>query len=392
MVEETNNEEQQNNEELVQEDRDIQTYEIGDQITGKVAKVEDKHALIDFGYKIDAILPIGEISNVHIEKVADVLALDDEITAEITKLTEEEMVVSKRKVDNIQAWEELQQKFETSQTFEVEVAEVVKGGLVVNVGLRGFIPASHVERHFVEDFSDYQGKSLQVKVIEMDPEKNKLILSQKAVLEEEAKQEKQGVLETLEIGQEKEGIVQRITSFGAFVDIGGLDGLVHISELSWERIESVEDAVSVGDSIKVKILKVDRDTEKVSLSVKATQPSPWQKAAEKIQQDDIVEGKVRRLVSFGAFVEVLPGVEGLIHISQLSNHRVGSPSEVLEEGQIIKAKVLDVNVSEERISLSIRELLEDIDAKEMESYKAKEESQTGVTLGDMFGDQLKKFK
>ncbi len=378
----------------VQEEHDahVPDYQVGDRVKGKVIKVEEKHALIDFGYKLDAILPIGEISNVHIDKVADVLSVGDDVEVEITKVSDEEIVASKRRVDNEEAWQELEQKLASQETFEVTVAEVVKGGLVVDVGLRGFIPASLVERHYVEDFSDYKGRTLRVKVIELDRDKNKLILSQKAVLDEEAEQAIQKRLESLEVGQILEGTVQRLTSFGVFVDIGDIDGLVHISELSWQRVETPSDVVSEGDVVKVKVLKVDPENKKVSLSIKATQPSPWETAAEEIKPGDVVEGTVKRLVSFGAFVEVLPGVEGLVHISQIANRRIGTPGEVLEEGQQIKAKVLDVNPSEERISLSIRELLDEENAKQVEAYTSNEENHTGVTLGDMFGDQLKKLK
>lgn len=373
-------------------DTHVPDYQVGDRVKGKVIKVEEKHALIDFGYKLDAILPIGEISNVHIDKVADVLSVGDDVEVEITKVSDEEIVASKRRVDNEEAWQELEQKLASQETFEVTVAEVVKGGLVVDVGLRGFIPASLVERHYVEDFSDYKGRTLRVKVIELDRDKNKLILSQKAVLDEEAEQAIQKRLESLEVGQILEGTVQRLTSFGVFVDIGDIDGLVHISELSWQRVETPSDVVSEGDVVKVKVLKVDPENKKVSLSIKATQPSPWETAAEEIKPGDVVEGTVKRLVSFGAFVEVLPGVEGLVHISQIANRRIGTPGEVLEEGQQIKAKVLDVNPSEERISLSIRELLDEENAKQVEAYTSNEENHTGVTLGDMFGDQLKKLK
>lgn len=376
----------------VQNEEQVKQYEVGDQVKGIVVKVEEKHALLDFGYKTDAILPIGEISNVHIEQVEDALSINDEIHVEITKVTEDDVVVSKRRVDNETSWIDLERKYESAEIFEVKVAEVVKGGLVVDVGIRGFIPASLVERHFVEDFSDYIGKTLQVKIIELDREKNKLILSQKAVLDQEDNQSKKDRLSTIKVGEVLEGTVQRLTSFGVFVDIGGIDGLVHISELAWDRVETPADIVSEGDKVNVKVLKVDPESQKISLSIKATSPSPWEKAAKDIQPGDVVEGKVQRLVSFGAFIEVVPGVEGLVHISQIANQRIGTPGEILEEGQTVKAKVLDVNVAEERMSLSIRELLDDLDSKEVENYRAKEDQQTGVTLGDLFGEQLKKFK
>jgi len=371
---------------------EVKQYEVGDRIKGKVSSVKEKHALIDFGYKIDAILPIGEISNVHIEKVADVLKEGDEIEAVITKINEEEVVVSKKRVDNEKAWVELREKQEKGEVFEVTVAEVVKGGLVADVGLRGFIPASQVERHFVEDFSDYVGRTLRVKVIELDEEKNKVILSQRAVLEEEEAKARQERIAAIQVGDVLEGTVSRITSFGAFVDIGGVDGLVHISEMAWHRVESPQEVVQEGDKVQVKVLKVDPSQEKVSLSLKATQPSPWQKAAEEIKAGDTVKGVVKRLAPFGAFVEVRPGVEGLIHISQIANKRIGTPQEVLKEGQEVEAKVLDVNPEEERMSLSIRELIEDRRAQDVQTYNDKQNASHGVTLGDLIGDQLKKLK
>ncbi|GGK18877.1 30S ribosomal protein S1 [Caldalkalibacillus thermarum] len=378
--------------EEIQNNVEVQQYETGDRVKGTVTKVKEKYALIDIGYKIDAILPIGEISNVHIDKVGDALKEGDELEVVITKLTEDEVVVSKRRVENDKAWAELEEKFRSGEVFEVTVAEIVKGGLVVDVGLRGFIPASQVERHFVEDFSDYVGKTLRVKVVELDREKNKVILSHRAVLEEEEAKAKESRLRELEIGEELEGTVSRLTSFGAFVDIGGIEGLVHISELAWHRVETPEEVIKEGDKVKVKVLKVDPEQQKVSLSIKATQPSPWQKAADEIKAGDTVKGVVKRLVSFGAFVEVMPGVEGLVHISQIANRRIGSPSEVLKEGQQIEAKVLDVDPQEERISLSIRALQEDKRSEEVQAYTEKQVQSSGVTLGELIGDQLKKLK
>lgn len=375
-----------------QNDVEVKNVQVGDVVTAKVIKVEDKHALVDFGSKIDGILPIGEISNVHIDKVSDVLSVGDEVTLKVIKVEEEDIVLSKRAVDNEQAYDDLEQKFESGEVFEVTVADVVKGGLVADVGVRAFIPASLVERHFVKDFSDYKGKTLRVKAVELDREKNKVILSQKAVLDEEYAQQKAQRLEQIKVGEVLEGTVQRITSFGAFVDIGGIDGLVHISELSWNRVETPSEVIQEGDKVKVKVLKVDPENDKVSLSIKATQPSPFEQAADRIKAGDVVKGVVRRLVSFGAFVEIEPGVEGLVHISQIANRHIGTPGEVLEEGQEVEAKVLDVNPEEKRISLSIRALQEEEVSKYPDEYKREEQSGFGLTLGDMIGDKLKKLK
>lgn len=289
------------------------------------------------------------------------------------------------------AWEDLEQKYENDEIFETVVKEVVKGGLVVDVGLRGFIPASLVETHFVEDFSDYKDKPLTVKIADLDREQNRIILSHRAVVEAEANARKNELLQSLKEGQVLEGTVQRITSFGAFVDIGGVDGLVHISQLAHEHVAKASDVVSEGDKIQVEILSVDRDNERISLSHKNTLPGPWSDIEKRVTAGSTIEGTVKRLVNFGAFVEILPGVEGLVHISQIANRHIGTPQEVLEVGQQVKVKVLDVNEAEERISLSIKELEQEQEQKEYQQYE-KDDEQTGFQLGDFIGDQLDKFK
>ncbi|WP_048602334.1 30S ribosomal protein S1 [Rubeoparvulum massiliense] len=346
-------------EEMNQEHTEVKILEVGDEIKGTVTKIEEKQALVDVGYKVDAILPISEVSNLHIETIGDILHEGDEAMFVVKKVTDEELVISKRMYDSEKAWDELQSKLTADEVFEVVVADVVKGGLVVDVGLRGFIPASLVERHFVEDFGDYKGRTLRVKVVELDKENNKVILSQKAVLDEEYEQEKLKVYDTLKEGSIVEGTVQRLTDFGAFVDVGGVDGLVHISEMAWHHVEKPSDMVKEGDKVQVKVLKVDKTEERISLSMKAAQASPWDQAGEKFHVGDVVQGTVKRLVPFGAFVELLPGVEGLVHISQISHKHIGTPSEVLKEEEVVDVKVLDVNIAEKRISLSIRELLQE---------------------------------
>ncbi|MGV3488068.1 MAG: 30S ribosomal protein S1 [Tuberibacillus sp.] len=364
---------------------------VGDVVTGKVTKIEEKHALVDVGYKVDGILPISEISSLHIEKVSDVLAEGDEVTLKVTKINDDELVLSKREVEADRAWGELEAKFNNQETFTVHIADVVKGGLVVDLGVRGFIPASLVERHFVEDFSDYKGQEMEVKIVELDQEKRKVILSHRAVLDEKAEAAKQSTLQSLKAGDIVEGTVQRLTDFGAFVDIGGVDGLVHISQLAHHRVDKPSDVVSEGEKVKVKILSIDRDNERISLSIKETLPGPWNEAADKIKAGDVVEGKVKRIVPFGAFVELLPGVEGLVHISEISHRHIGVPSEVLQEGDTVRVKVLDINISEKRVSLSIRALEENV-APQQEVYEGQPEESTGFSLGDMIGDQLEKYK
>lgn len=378
-------------EEMNQGMSEIQELAVGDVIKGKVVKVEEKHALVDIGYKVEGIVPISELSPVRIETASDAVSVGDELELFVKKIDDEEVVLSKKAVTAEKAWTELQTIFDNNETLEATVKDIVKGGLVVDIGVRGFIPASLVETYYVEDFSDYKDKSLTLKIVELDKEQNRVILSHRAVVEEEANKKKEEVLNSLEEGQVIDGTVQRITDFGVFVDIGGIDGLVHISQLAHEHVEKASDVVSEGDSLKVKVLSVDKDSERISLSHKATLPGPWDDIESKISVNDVVEGTVKRLVGFGAFVEVLPGVEGLVHISQISTEHIGTPMEVLEVGQTVKAKVLEVNEAEKRISLSIREVEEEQNRAERKQYESNEES-SGFQLGDMIGDQLSKYR
>jgi len=379
----------------------------GDIVEGKVVKIEDNQVFVDIGYKYDGIIPIRELSALHVENAAQVVELNQTVTVKVLSINDnkEQMILSKRAVDSERAWEDLKAKFESQEVFEVKVSDVVKGGLVVDLGVRGFIPASMVERHYVEDFSDYKGKTLRVRIKEFDRESGKVILSQKDVLDEEFERRKQQVLASLKEGDIIEGTVQRLTPFGAFVDVGGIDGLVHISEMDYKHVEHPSEVVSEGDKVKVKVLKVNPDTEKISLSIKATKPGPWEQAAERFKIGDIVTGTVRRLVSFGAFVELLPGVEGLVHISQISHRHIGTPHEVLKENQEVKVKILDMNIAEKRISLSIKETEEAPPApakqeknpryaKDINDNENVSLNQQGLTLtlGERFGDKLNKLK
>ncbi|WLR56531.1 30S ribosomal protein S1 [Mesobacillus subterraneus] len=370
---------------------EVKNFEAGDRVKGQVTKVEEKQVLVDIeGSKLDGIIPISELSSLHVEKAEDAVSVGDELELEVQKVEEEALILSKRKVDAVKAWEELKGKFESEVVFEAEVKDVVKGGLVVDLGVRGFVPASLVESHFVEDFSDYKGKTLSFKIVELDQEKNRLILSHRAVVEEEQGKKKQDLLAAIQTGQVIEGTVQRITDFGAFVDIGGVDDLVHISQLSHEHVEKPSDVVQEGQQVKVKVLSVDRDNERISLSIKETLPGPWADIDEKAPKGSTLEGTVRRLVSYGAFVEVFPGVEGLVHISQISHKHIGTPHEVLQEGQTVKVKVLDVNKGDQRLSLSMKEF-EERESNEAFDYELPEETK-GFSLGDMIGDKLKNLK
>lgn len=351
------------------------------------------------------------MSSVHLDSAADAVEVGQEVETKVVSIDDEKerLVLSKRAIDSENAWDELQKRFDSQETFEVTVADVVKGGIVADVGVRGFIPASMVERHFVEDFSDYKGRTLRVKVKEIDRENNKVILSQKDVLDEEFEANKLQVMGQLKEGEVLEGTVQRLTQFGAFVDVGGVDGLVHVSEIAWNHVDKPADVLSEGDKVKVKVLKVDPEKGKISLSIKAATPGPWETAAEQFHTGDIVSGEVKRLVNFGAFVEIAPGVEGLVHISQISHKHIGTPHEVLKEGQSVQVKVLDVNPGEKRVSLSIKET-EEAPAPTPRSEKPSKGSSVrkedlgdnpnvslsnqglSITLGERFGDKLSKLK
>ncbi len=379
-------------EKMNEEVMDSKELQVGDVVTGSVTKVEEKQVLVNVGYKTDGVIPISELANVHIEKASDVVELDQTLELKVIKLEEDDLVLSKRAVDAEKAWVELQEKFTSGHVFDVTVKDIVNGGLVVDLGVRGFIPASLVEVHYVEDFTDYKGKTLAVKIVELDREKNRVILSHKAVVELELDSKKKEAISSLKEGDVVEGTVQRLTDFGAFVNVGGVDGLVHISQISHERVEQPSEVLEQGQKVKVKVLSVDADTQRISLSIKAAQPGPWENIAGEIKAGDIREGVVKRLVTFGAFVEILPGVEGLVHVSQIANRHVKNPNEVLEMGQEVKVKVLEVHVAEKRISLSIKEALEENNV--IEDYSQYEPNADSATfqLSDIIGEQLKKLK
>ena len=371
---------------------EVNSFQVGDQVKAVVIKVEEKQVIVNVeNSKSDGIIPISELSSLHIEKASDAVAVGDVLELEVTKVEEEALILSKRKIDALKAWDELEQKFESGEVFEAEVKDVVKGGLVVDLGVRGFVPASLVEDYFVEDFSEYKNRVLTFKIVELEKDKNRLILSHRAVIQAEKEKQKLNVLDRISSGQVLEGTVQRITDFGAFVDIGGVDGLVHISQLSHQHVDKASDVVTEGDKVQVKVLSVDRENERISLSIKETLPGPWTNIAEKTPKGSIQTGVVKRLVSFGAFVEIFPGVEGLVHISQISHKHIATPQEVLKEGQNVEVKVLEVNEDDQRLSLSIKELETPQHNDNFSDYELPEESK-GFQLGEMIGDQLKKLK
>ncbi|MET0961033.1 MAG: 30S ribosomal protein S1 [Psychrobacillus psychrotolerans] len=370
---------------------DTNEFKEGELVKATVAQVDEKSIIVTIeGAPFDGIVPISELSSLHIEKASDSVSIGDELELMITKVEEANFVLSKRRVDAEKAWDRLEKQFQSGEIIETEVKEVVKGGLVVDLGVRGFIPASLIEDHFVESFEDYKGKVMTFKIVELEKEKNRLILSHKAVVEAEKSVSKQKTFESIKSGDILTGTVQRLASFGAFVDIGGVDGLVHISQISYEHLDNVTDVLTEGQEVKVKVLSIDRDAERISLSIKDTLPGPWSVVEEKVAKGATLTGKVKRLVSYGAFVEVFPGVEGLVHISQIAHKHISNPQEVLKEGEEVQVKVIDVNSAEKRLSLSIKELLENEDKYNIEDYQMPEESR-GFSISDVLGDKLKGF-
>lgn len=377
----------------------------GDKITGEVQSLEDKQVIVHVnGGKFNGIIPISQLSTHHIDNPSDAVNVGDEIEAYVTKVELDDenetgaYILSKRQLETEKSYDYLQEKLDSNETIEAKVTEVVKGGLVVDVGQRGFIPASLISTDFIEDFSHFDGQVLELKVEELDPENNRVILSRKAVQEIENAKKKDQLLQSLTEGDVIEGKVARLTNFGAFIDIGGVDGLVHVSELAHEHVKTPEDVVAIGDDVKVKIKSIDKDSERISLSIKDTLPSPFESIRGEFNEGDIIEGKVVRLTSFGAFVEIKAGVQGLVHISEISHKHIGTPGEVLEAGDIVSVKVLGVDVENERISLSIKATLPNEDVVESDDETTKsyldtsDDEEDNPTLGDVFGDKLKDFK
>lgn len=396
MTEFESNQVENGNESMEAALSNFQEVNVGDIVKGEVLAIEDKQAIVGIeGAGVEGVVPAKELSTLPIEdineavKVGDVLDLV--VISAIGKDKENgSYLLSKRRLDAKKVWEEIEQDFQAGKIIEAPVTNVVKGGLVVDAGVRGFVPASMVEDHFVADFEDYKGKTLAFKIIEIEPSENRLILSHKAVVEAEKEKQKAALLADIYEGQEIEGTVARLTDFGAFVDLGGIDGLVHVSEISHSHVGKPSDVLSVGDTVKVRVLGVDPEKERVSLSIKDTLPGPWTDIAEKAAVGSELEGVVKRLTSFGAFVEVFPGVEGLVHISQISHKHIATPHEVLHEGDTIQVKVLEVNPEDHRIALSIKALEKDEEPeKEPEDTYELPEETSGFTMGDILGDALK---
>ncbi|MDO8964632.1 MAG: 30S ribosomal protein S1 [Coriobacteriia bacterium] len=337
-------------------DGTITDFDDGDLVTGTVVKVERDEVLLDIGYKSEGVIPARELSIRKDANPADIVSCGDEIEALVLQKEDKDgrLILSKKRAEYERAWVKVEEKFNSGENVEGEVIEVVKGGLILDIGLRGFLPASLVDLRRVKDLAAYTGTRLEARVIEMDRNRNNVVLSRRVVLEEGRKHERQDILTKLVKGQILKGAVSSIVDFGAFVDLGGIDGLVHISELSWSHVNHPSEVVAVGDQVEVMVLDVDMNRERISLGLKQTQDDPWKQLVKKYPVGEIVEGKVTKLVPFGSFVEIGDGVEGLVHISEMAKGHVEKPEDVVTVGDKVMVKVMDVDTDRRRISLSIR--------------------------------------
>jgi len=357
----------------------------GDVVPGRVVEVRPgEGVLVDVGYKTEGLVPVGELAKRSVSDPLSQIAPGDEIVVQVLRFEGDEgtLVLSKRRADEERTWGALQAANASGEPVEGRVTQAVKGGLLVDVGVRGFMPASHVGTEFVRDLQPYVGKRVKAKVIEIDRKDRKVILSERSFLEEEQRAKAEALWDSIAEGDVRTGVVKRITDFGAFVDLGGVDGLLHISELSWGRVNHPSEVVREGETIEVKVLRVDQERNRISLGKKQVGPDPWEGVAIKFSPGSVVAGKVVRLVPFGAFVQLEDGIDGLVHISQIADHRISKPEEVLQTGQEVKVKVLAVSQEAKRISLSIREVEQDRQRTDYRSYLAGQPTRE-VTVGEM---------
>ena len=336
------------------------SVEDGQMVNGTVVKIDKDEVLLDIGYKSEGVIPARELSIRNDVDPNEIVSLGDVVEALVLTKEDKEgrLVLSKKRAQYERAWGTIEQIKEADGIVEGPVIEVVKGGLIIDIGLRGFLPASLVELRRVRDLQPYVGRVLQAKIIELDKNRNNVVLSRRSYLEETQKEARDEFLTNLKPGEIRQGVVSSVVSFGAFVDLGGMDGLIHVSELSWKHVEHPGQVVSVGDEVTVQVLDVDFDRERISLSLKATQQDPWQEFAGSHEVGQLVYGRVTKLVPFGAFVQVGDGIEGLVHISEMSAHHVDLPEQVVTPGEELWVKIIDLDLQRRRISLSIKQAAE----------------------------------
>jgi small subunit ribosomal protein S1 len=340
----------------------FRTIEEGEVVTGHVVRIDKDEVLVDIGYKSEGVIPANELSIRKSVDPKDEVHLGEEVDAIVMTKEDQDgrLIMSKKRARFEKAWKRIETAAESGEPVEGTVIEVVKGGLIIDLGVRGFLPASLVDIRRVPNLDEYMGTKIETKVIELNRSRNNVVLSRRAVLEEERKEVRQQILDRLQPGLVVEGQISNIVDFGAFVDLDGIDGLIHISELSWSHVNHPSEILTIGDTVKVKVLDIDRDRQRISLGLKQTQEDPWQRIVDTYNVGDELEGKVTKVVTFGAFVEILDGVEGLVHISELAPHHVESPREIVHPGDEIRVKILEIDSERRRLSLSAKRVEDQI--------------------------------
>ena len=358
----------------------------GELLKGKVISVSDKEAVLNIGYISDGILPKKEVVDNEDVNLKDIISKDDIISICVLEVNDGEgnVLLSKKKAEIIEAWSNLEKAFKKEEILEIKIEEIIKGGAIGHIeSIRVFVPASQIDNKYVKDLNVFKDETVKGRLIELDKQKGKVVLSSRIVKEEEDAERKEELWNSLEKGQKIDGVVRRLEKFGAFVDIGGMDGLVHNSQLSWGRVNHPSEVVSIGDKVEVYVLDFDKDTKKIALSLKDVKNDPWNTAKDKYAVGSVVEGTVIKLLNFG---EVEKGIEGLVHISEITDENIAKPSENLNIGDRVKVKVLELNSDEKRMSLSIKEA---IDKPKEDFSKYDDSREDDVTLGDLFGDKFK---
>ncbi|MDI6716027.1 MAG: 30S ribosomal protein S1 [Actinomycetota bacterium] len=369
-------------------DLTIKVFDDGDIVCGDVVKIDRDEVLVDIGYKSEGAIPVRELSIRPDVNPFDVVKIGDRIEALVLQKEDKDgrLILSRKRAEYEKAWVKIEKIAAASENISGEVIEVVKGGLIVDIGLRGFLPASLVDIKRTKDLEQYIGQTLECKVIEMDRNRNNVVLSRRAVLEEEKKQEKSKILEKISKGARLTGKISSIVDFGAFVDLGGIDGLIHISELCWDHIDHPSEVVSVGDEVEVQVLDVDLDRGRISLGLKQTQKDPWRERVEKYTIGQIITGKVTKLMPFGAFVQIEDGLEGLVHISELSYEHIEAPEEVVKVGDDVEVKVTSIDNERRRISLSIKQVQESPQEEKADVVEDMAEDVVEDVVEDVAGD------
>lgn len=383
------------NEMIGEIDASMKKIQVGDIIKGNVISVSEQEVLVNIGYITDGIVPKQEVCSDENVNITELVKPEDEIYVYVEEINDGEgnVLLSKLKADSYKEWDKLEDSFNNGTVLEITVKEVVKGGLISNInGVRAFIPASQVSCSYVEDLNKYVGETLKVKVIEFDRNEKKVVMSGKEVEKVELLVKREKTLSTLKKGELVKGVVTRLAKFGAFVDLGGVDGLIHISQMSWKRINDPSEVVSVGDEVDVYILDIDVEKDRIALALKQVDVNPWETISQKYKVNDVVEGTVVNLIDIGAFVQIEEGIEGLVHISEISDERIAKPSDVLKIGDKVTVKVIQINEKDRRLSLSIKAAADRSD-ENFDNYKNKStNTNDAVTIGDLLKDKFKNFK